>query len=168
MQGDRIGEMEKMIKLEKILFPTDFSDFSGYAASFAVSFAMDYKATLYILHVIELPLGIPGIYTLGVSERELNQTTERLVREELEKASSRELLRSLKYEVACVKGKPFHEIIKFADETGIDMIVMGTRGRTGLESVLLGSTAEKVLRGASIPVFVVRRPGHRFVIPPVG
>lgn len=157
-----------MIQLKKILFPTDFSDFSAYAASFAVSFAVDYKAKLYILHVVELPLGMPGIYSMGANDEEIGRTADRLVREELEAASSADLLGKLDYEVACAQGKPFAEIIKFADEAGVNMIIMGTRGRTGLETVLLGSTAEKVLRKSSVPVFVVRRPGHRFVIPPIG
>jgi len=157
-----------MIKLNKILLPTDFSDFSAYAASFAVSFAVDYKAKLYILHVIELPLGMPGLFKMGATEKELERQTNELVQQELKSASTEDILGTLNYKVAYRQGKPFAEIIKFAQDEGIDMIVMGTRGRTGIESVLLGSTAEKVLRKSPVPVFVVRRPGHRFVVPPVG
>ena len=157
-----------MIQIKNILLPTDFSDFSAYAASFAVSFAVDYKAKLYILHVIEPPLGLPGIYMMGATEEELAEQTEKLAREELESAAPRDLLEKLDYEIAYRQGKPFHEIITFGQHNQIDMIIIGTRGRTGLEHVFLGSTTEKVLRKSEIPVFVVRRPGHRFVIPPVG
>jgi nucleotide-binding universal stress UspA family protein len=154
--------------LEKILFPTDFSDFSSYAASFAVSLAVDYKAKLYILHVVELPLGMPGIYSLGASEEELERQAQQHVRAELEGATVPELLEKLEYQVVCRKGSAFDHIVRFAESNEVDMIVMGTRGRTGLENVFLGSTAEKVLRKSSVPVFIVRRPGHRFIIPPVG
>jgi nucleotide-binding universal stress UspA family protein len=157
-----------LIKLERILLPTDFSDFSTYAASFAVSFAVDYGAKLYVLHVVELPLGMPGIYKLGSTDEELTSQAEQLVRDELTSASAPDTLQKLDYSVAARQGKPFDEIITYARENDIDMIVMGTRGRTGIENVLLGSTAEKVLRKSPIPVFVVRRPGHRFVVPPVG
>lgn len=157
-----------MIKLQKILFPTDFSDFSSYAASFAVSLAVDYKSKLYVLHVVELPLGMPGIYSMKTSEEELERQAQQHVRAELEGATVPELLEKLEYEVVCRKGSAFDQIVRFAESNQVDMIVMGTRGRTGLENVLLGSTAEKVLRKSSVPVFIVRRPGHRFIIPPVG
>ncbi len=157
-----------MIKLKRILFPTDFSDFSAYAASFAVSFAVDYGAKLYVLHVVELPLGMPGIYTMGAGQEKLAEMAERLAREELEMATTPDLLEKLDYAVVCLQGAAFQNIISFAQENSIDMIIMGTRGRSELETILLGSTAEKVLRNSPIPVFVVRRPGHRLVIPPVG
>jgi len=158
----------EMIRLKRILFPTDFSDFSAYAASFAVSFAVDYKAKLYVLHVIEFPLGMPGIYSLSGSSEQIAEKAKEFARAQLKSASPEDVLEKLEFEVHCREGKPFWEIIEFAKENKMDMIVMGTRGRSGLESVLLGSTAEKVLRKSTVPVFVVRRPGHRLIIPPVG
>ena len=157
-----------MIRLQKILFPTDFSDFSAYAASFAVSFAVDYKAKLYVLHVMEFPLGMPELYTVSASDEQIAERADHLARAELKAASTEEMFERLDFEISCRQGKPFLEIIDFAKEKEMDLIIMGTRGRGGLESVLLGSTAEKVLRKSTVPVFVVRRPGHRIVIPPVG
>lgn len=157
-----------MIRLKNILFPTDFSDFSSYAASFAVSFACDYGAKLHVLHVVELPLGMPEVFSLKVSMEEVDAKVAEQARQELESASTPAILDKLDYEVACLKGKPFLEIIKFAAEKEIDMIVMGTHGRSALESMLLGSTAEKVVRKAPCPVFTVRKPGHRFILPTVG
>lgn len=157
-----------MIEMKNLLFPTDFSDFSAYAASFAVAFARDYGAKLHVLHVIELPLGMPDALALKTSESELREKTRELAQKELESAATPETVRDLAYEFACVKGKPFVEIIKFARDRKIDMIVMGTHGRSAVESAVLGSTSEKVVRKAPCPVLTVRRPGHRFVMPTVG
>lgn len=157
-----------MIRLKNILFPTDFSDFSNYAASFAVSFASDYGAKLHVLHVVELSFGVPEVLSLKMSMEEVDAKVMEHVRQELESAATPAILGKLDYEVACLKGKPFLEIIKFAAEKEIDMIVMGTHGRSALESMLLGSTAEKVVRKAPCPVFTVRKPGHRFVLPTMG
>ena len=157
-----------MIELKRILFPTDFSDFSNYAASFAVSFACDYGAKLNVLHIVETTLTIAQPNPANVSMEELSAKAEELAREELESASTPELLAKLDYNVVCVRGKPFLEIIGFAKAKRIDMIVMGTHGRSALESTLMGSTAEKVVRQAPCPVFTVRKPGHGFVMPAIG
>jgi nucleotide-binding universal stress UspA family protein len=156
-----------MIELKRILFPTDFSDFSQYAATFAVSFASDYGAKLYVLHVLE-PSILAELHLLNVTMEGLEAKTKKLVQEEIESAVSRDTLEKLDYEVACRKGKPFLEIIRFCRENAIDMIVMGTHGRSALESALLGSTAEKVVRKSPCPVFTVRKPGYRFVVPAIG
>ncbi|MBI4831209.1 MAG: universal stress protein [Candidatus Lindowbacteria bacterium] len=87
---------------------------------------------------------------------------------EFESATTPDVLSRLDYEVSCVRGTPFVEIIKFARDNRVDMIVMGTHGHNALESALMGSTAEKVVRKAPCPVFTVRKPGYRFVMPAVG
>jgi nucleotide-binding universal stress UspA family protein len=162
------AEDAEMVTLKKILFPTDFSDFSSYAASFGISFAYDYGAKLYVLHVVEISLNIAQTLLAHDSMEELSAKAAELGREELESASPPELLAKLDYEVACIRGKPFLEIIRFARDKEIDMIVMGTHGRSALESTLMGSTAERVVRKAPCPVFTVRKPGHRFVMPTMG
>jgi len=158
-----------MIEIRNILFPTDFSDFSKYAASFAVSFACDYGAKLYVFHVVEAHQDIPGLI-LGKTPPmdEIRTKAAELAREELAAASTPDLLEKLDCEVACAEGKPFLEIISFAREKNVDMIVMGTHGRSALMSAMMGSTAEKVVRKAPCPVFTVRLPGHRFVMPAIG
>ncbi len=69
------------------------------------------------------------------------------------------------YKVLMKKGVPFYEIIQTAKEESADLIVMGTHGRTGLDHILFGSTAEKVVRKSPIPVLTVRLPGKKFVMP---
>lgn len=63
------------------------------------------------------------------------------------------------------EGTPFYEIVSFATETDVNLIVMGTHGHTGLAHVLLGSVTEKVVRKAPCPVLTVRHPEHEFVHP---
>ncbi len=158
-----------MIKMNTILFPTDFSDFSKYAASFAISFACDYGAKLHVFHVVEIAHEIRE--AVGVEAppmEEIRSRARELATEEIKAASTPELFDKLDYDVACVRGKPFVEIIGFAREIGADMIVMGTHGRSALVTAMMGSTAEKVVRKAPCPVFTVRLPGHGFVMPTIG
>ena len=158
-----------MVEINKILFPTDFSDFSRYAASFAVSFACDYDARLYILHVVEKADDATGeTESKAIPMDQIRTKASELAKAELEAASTPELLRKLDYEIACTGGKPFAEIVAFALKEEIDMIVMGTHGRSALMAAMMGSTAEKVVRKATCPVFTVRLPGHRFVMPTIG
>lgn len=159
----------RMIKMNRILFPTDFSDFSKYAASFAISFACDYGAKLYAFHVVEMAHEIRE--AIGVDAPRMEEVQSRaneLAVEEIKAASTPELFEKLDYEVVCTRGKPFAEIVAFAREKEIDMIVMGTHGRSALVAAMMGSTAEKVVRKAHCPVFTVRLPGHRFVMPAIG
>ncbi len=158
-----------MIKIDNILFPTDFSDFSKYAASFAISFACDYGAKLHLLHVVEITYEIRE--AVGVEAppmEEIRSKAKELALEEIEAAATPELLEKLDCEFACVRGKPFAEIIGFAREIEADMIVMGTHGRSALVAAMMGSTAEKVVRKSPCPVFTVRLPGHGFVMPAIG
>ena len=158
-----------MIKIKNILFPTDFSDFSNYAASFAVAFACDYGAKLHILHIVETQQDITDTAPADTATMEESQSkAAELAADELLTASTPALLEKLDYDVTCIKGKPFMEICAFAKEREIDMIVMGTHGRSALMAAMMGSTAEKVVRKAPCPVFTVRLPGHRFVMPAIG
>ncbi len=157
-----------MVKIENILFPTDFSDFSRYAASFAVSFACDYGAKLHVVHVVEISHSISEMFSEKMSEEALDAKVNELAAQELQDASTPDLFKKLDYEITCLEGKPFAEIIKFVQNKRIDLIVMGTHGRSALEAAIMGSTAEKVVRKASCPVLTVRKPGHRFVMPAIG
>ncbi len=161
-----------MVRIKNILFPTDFSDFSKHAASFAISFACDYGAKLHVVHIVESLDDVTGRQASKADPfeelREIEEEAARLADSELGDASTPELLEKLDYEFSCVKGKPFDRIVAFALENEIDMIVMGTHGRSALMAAMMGSTAEKVVRKAPCPVFTVRLPGHRFVMPTIG
>lgn len=149
------------MKVERILFPTDFSEGSIHALHFAADFAKRYNAKLYILHVIYDVMKATNSHIPHISADELYQELDKWALDEIENCCIEETRNLPDVEKRVVKGIPYEETIKMASEEKIDMIVMGTYGRTGLDRFLFGSTAERVVRKAPCPVFTVRVPEHR-------
>ncbi len=155
-----------MIKLKKILFPTDFSETSEEATKYAVSFARDCKAKLYALHVVNEKVFTEGLNlprVVSVEELEKEMTLE--AKKRLQTLVPEEERAGLDWEPVIRQGEPFLEIIRFAKENDIDLIVIGTHGRSGFEHIIFGSTAEKVVRKAPCPVLSVRPSQREFVMP---
>ena len=155
-----------MIDLHRILVPTDFSKHSQNALNYAVAFAEKFGTELYLLHVVQdLALFIPDMVTVAPP---LAPTVEQLtsaVHIAFDRLIEENKLQDVPVHKEVREGTPFYEIIRFAQETDIDLIVMGTHGHTGLAHMLLGSVTEKVVRKASCPVLTVRHPEHEFVHP---
>jgi nucleotide-binding universal stress UspA family protein len=152
-----------VIKLKQVLVPTDFSDSARHALTYGMSFAREYGAELTLLHVVEnLTVGYASDL-FPVPMAEVFQEISGYARTELARlgAEAREKGISVREEVA--QGKPSAEIIRFARENGIDMIVLGTHGKGVLDKALFGSTTERVVRGAPCPVLTVRLAEHEFV-----
>lgn len=147
-----------MKKIEKILAPTDFSENSIYALGYAKYLAKSFGARLYILHVIHELLGVTNFYAPHISVEKIEGDMFKVAEDMMEKLCMENLPELNDYEPAVVIGLPPQEIIRIAEEKGIDMIVMGTHGRTGLETAIFGNTAEKVVKKASCPVLTVRQP----------
>jgi len=143
--------------MEKILVPIDFSEHSQAALSYAREIAALYGSQLQLLHAIEEPV-YPYFYApaggFSVAHRldELRDKTN----EALDKLLSETKGSDVQYEKFVVTGRPAIEITRFAKEQGSDMIVIATHGLTGLERLLVGSTAEQVVRLADCPVFSVK------------
>lgn len=155
-----------MIKIEKILFPTDFSEHSKHAFTYALSFAKEYGARLYMLHVIEDVQYLANAYMFDVPMMPSFADMEQNRQKEMEEFIEREVTDpSISVEKVIKHGRPFVEIIQVAREENVDLIVIATHGRGGLEHVLFGSTAEKVVRKAPCPVLSIRLPGHEFSMP---
>jgi nucleotide-binding universal stress UspA family protein len=151
-----------MIKLERILVPTDFSDCSKQAIKYACELAKRFGSELDLLHVVQ-PLTTNVSYGAPIPDALLHP--EQPAEKELE-AIAEPALEHVSQVERCVRtGPPFLEIVRYARERDIDLIVMGTHGRTGLVHALIGSVAEKVVRKASCPVLTVRPEGHQFVMP---
>lgn len=143
-----------LLTIRSVLCPTDFSDRSRYAFGVACALARDYGARLTVLHVIE-----PAVVTgeLGLAMVLPEQDVE-WARGQLE--SFRPPPGAAPPDVAyrCERGDAAGTILRVADATGCDLIVMGTHGRTGLDRLLAGSVAESVQRRAACPVLCVRVP----------
>jgi len=152
-----------MINLKKILCPIDHSDGSKEALKYAVSFAMKNEAKLYLLHIIDIRSFDESIDTMAAQIP--NDETIKQLKTKLFECIPEEIRSDMQIEALVVQGIPFAEIISIAKGNNVDMIVMGTHGRTGLAHIMIGSVSEKVVRKAHCPVLTVRQSGHKFVMP---
>lgn len=147
--------------IKRILFPTDFSEGSDNALPYAVDMAKHYGAKLYVLHIMHDMAQATGWYVPHVSMDALYKDIEAGAKKEIERYGVAGLEGFKDIERIVVKGIPYDEVIKFAKENKIDLIVIGTHGRKGLDRVIFGSTAERVVRDAPCPVLSVRLPVHQ-------
>ncbi len=147
--------------IKRILFPTDFSEGSDNALPYAADMAKHYGAKLYILHIMHDIAKATGWYVPHVSMDEIYKDMDANARKEIDRCGVEELRGFKDVERIVVKGIPYDEIIKFAKENKIDLIVIGTHGRRGLDRVIFGSTAERVVRDAPCPVLSVRLPVYQ-------
>jgi len=154
-----------MIKIERVLVPTDFSDYSELALQYGVSFCREYGAEMILLHVLEDPFYPATGASFGFDMSDFFTRMEAETRSRLEEIVSSEAARDIKIQPMIVRGTPFLEIIRVAKERDVDMVVLATHGRTGLAHVLMGSVTEKVVRKAPCPVLVVREAQHEFIMP---
>ncbi len=150
------------IKIEKILFPTDFSECAQHALMYALSLATEYKAQLIVLHVVP-QLNLPP--EMEASAGALYNEMEERARAKIVKLIPKRFMEKIKVQNVVVRGVPFLEIIREARKRNVDLITIATHGRTGLEHAMFGSTAEKVARKAPCPVLIVRHPELEFVSP---
>ncbi len=133
-----------------ILHPTDFSDCSACAFQIAVDLARQHGARLLVLYVVET-LGAENV-TYGEVASQLEPESYRRRLQDYLDRSLPSMPRDLVVEHLLVEGDPAQEIVRIAQEQLCDLIVMGTHGHRGLERLLLGSVAEKVVRNAPCPV----------------
>lgn len=155
----RMPERQEL-KLDRVLVPLDFSGESRQALDFAVPLAEKYGGKIFLIHAVEpVPAYAPYPEQLGFAS-----VNPRLVGEASQERLSvlaRELVPPEVLARTIVRtGRAYREIIRAADELETGLIVMATHGYTGLKHVLLGSTAEHVVREAPCPVLTVRRNAH--------
>jgi nucleotide-binding universal stress UspA family protein len=152
-----------MISLKKILCPIDHSDCSKEALKYAVSFAMKDEAKLYLLHIIDIRSFNDSL--VAMSQQIPDEETLEQLRMKLLDCIPEDIRDDMDVEATVIQGIPFAEIISTAKEKEIDMIVIGSHGRTGISHMMLGSVSEKVVRKAPCPVLTVRQTGHEFKMP---
>jgi nucleotide-binding universal stress UspA family protein len=144
--------------ISRILVPTDFSPDADAAFAYALELATALGASVDVLHVVEDPMAA-GVWSAAMYSAELAGLQINLIRD------AQERLRRSVPTIAGVRfgvfrdvriGKAAPTIIEMARERASDLIVMGTRGRTGLSHLLMGSVAERVVQGAPCPVLTVK------------
>jgi nucleotide-binding universal stress UspA family protein len=149
-------QQTEKLSVKKVLVPIDFSKHSKHALSYAVSFAKQFKAELLLVYVVEATV-YPADLSFGQVafpsfEKELRDRG----KEELDALVKSHVGASVKTRIAIRSGKAFLEIIRMAEEEHVDLIIIATHGHTGVEHLIFGSTAEKVVRKAQCPVLVLR------------
>lgn len=153
------------MQIKTILFPTDFSNGARAAMDHAISLARDYNAKLVLLYVIQ-DISIAEWYIpSSISVTDLVEDMQKSAMREMDKWYAEVSAIVKDADKMVVRGVPFVEIIKTAKDRNADMIVIGTHGRTGIDHMLFGSTAEKVVRKAPCPVLTVRIAGRDFKMP---
>jgi len=152
---------------KKIIFCTDFSENSHHAFTYALNLAKTYKSKLVLLHVTPEPAHPEqlSIYLSPERLEELKISQKRELNQQLRTHYLDKMERFKDYQVVIKTGEPFFEIIRLSRKEKADLIVMGTHGRTGLDHIIFGSTAEKVVRKSTCPVLTVRLPGKKFTMP---
>ncbi len=153
----------RKIALKRILVPIDFSEHSKKALLYALPFAREFKASVDLLYVVE-PTIYPSDFGFGQVgfpdvEKELHQKAAA----ELGTLRDDAIPKTVKSRSIVSTGIPFVEITTYAQQEKIDLIIVATHGRTGVEHILFGSTAEKIIRKAPCPVLVVRAEEHDFI-----
>jgi nucleotide-binding universal stress UspA family protein len=154
-----------MIKLEKILHPSDFSENSTHALKYACAFAEHFGAELHLLNVVSDPVVAVSPPMSGFLPEGYYQEVLKNAENKLAKIPKADWAKDTKIVRKAVEGSAFTEIVRYARENEIGMIVLGTHGHSGLMHLILGSVAENVVRKASCPVLTIHPDDHHFVMP---
>jgi nucleotide-binding universal stress UspA family protein len=156
--------------IAKILAATDFSEDSELALSYAEDFARKFGAEIVLLHV-DQPLApvmvspdLGPAMDVGAMSR-IAEEQRMLAQRELDKIVQRLRDSGLKAKSLLKVGSPFLEILHAAQGENVDLVVLGTHGRTGLAHVLMGSVAERVVQKSAVPVLTIRHPDRKFQHP---
>ncbi|MFW6085953.1 MAG: universal stress protein [Myxococcota bacterium] len=146
-----------MADLKRILVAVDFSDTSSHALAYAADLASKLGASLDVIHAYQIPVyALPDGAVMASADFSTRLSND--LQTELDRVSKPYREQGLDVETHLVRGMPHTEIVRRATEEGADLVVVGTHGRTGLEHLLLGSVAERVVRTCPVPVLTVRKP----------
>jgi universal stress protein A len=149
-----------MFAPQRILVPTDFSSYSDNALKYALDMAKQYHAKIFLVHVIDeyIQQCIDDYCLSHKANEEFEQASVATSADKLQQQCNRVAEGSPDVEISTdVKhGVPYEQILREQKDKDIDLIVLSSHGRTGIMRILIGSVAEKVLRGAMCPVLFVR------------
>lgn len=145
-----------MRTIRKIVHPTDFSKGAEPALELAIEMARTFSAELTILYVYATPVHMGPLGDGYALPLDLVQKLQGDAERALEQLSQRTAKTGIRIHTLAIEGIASETIVATAEKRGMDLIVMGTHGRTGLKHLLLGSVAERVVRAAPCPVLTVR------------
>jgi len=144
-----------MVDIKKILFPCDLTENSSRILPYVTSLSERYNATIYLLHVVEDFSRWTNFYIPHTPVKEMQDQAFKNAERRIERVCE-ESLEGCVYFIRVIQaGEPAAEILKFIDSEEIDLVVMGTHGRKGLDHAFFGSVAENVVKKSPAPVMVV-------------
>ena len=148
--------------MKKILVPVDFSKSSEYAARIATKIAKKIGAVIYLIHLIEIPSGVVDMgasskFSIPESMLYLRKTKEKIVA-----FKEKNFPKDLKIEYFIKINTPFEGIRKCAHKIDADLIVMGSKGHSEFEEIMIGSNTEKVVRTSTVPVIIIKKDDKNF------
>jgi len=148
-------EVNSLIEIKKILFPLDLTDNSSKVLPYVLSMSEKYNSIIYLFHVVQDLNRWGKLYvphpSMDVFQKEANEAA----RKAMDKVCKNQLQSCPNFQKKVVSGDPAKEILKIIDSEGIDLVIMGTHGRKGLEHTIFGSVAENVVKKSPAPVLVI-------------
>jgi nucleotide-binding universal stress UspA family protein len=148
------GKEDVMTSFRHILVPIDFEPSSKRALEVAIDFASKFDARLTVLHAWDMPTYVYA--NMPYFSGEVSSALEEAARKLLDATLADVRKRLARAEGVLVRGQAASEVLAAIEREAADLVVMGTHGRRGLNRMLIGSVAERVVRGSSVPVLTVR------------
>jgi nucleotide-binding universal stress UspA family protein len=147
-----------MIEIKKILFPIDFTENSSKFPPYVVSICEKYNSMIYLLHVVQDFHSFGSDYIDDIPHDELDRFQKEVgeaAKMAMERVCKEQLEGCPNLQMRVMSGDPASEILKVIDSEGIDLVIMGTHGRKGLQQVIFGSVAENVVKKSLVPVLTI-------------
>lgn len=144
-----------MVEIKKILFPCDLSENSEKILPYVLSVSEKYNSMIYLLHVVQDFCKWGKVYVPHTSMKTLQQEAVQNAKETMETVCYEQMQNCPNFQKIVVPGDTTEEILKTIDSEGIDLVIMGTHGRKGLEHTIFGSVAEKITKKSPVPVLIV-------------
>lgn len=141
--------------MKKILVAIDFSMGSVQALNYALKFAAPFDSELLLLHVLHDPAEAPGFYSSKKAGKKVLRNMEDAASKMMNEFVGQYLKKWKKFEARIIPGLPAEQIVNLAEREKVDMIIMGTHGRSGIRRLMIGSVTDKVIRACTRPVLVV-------------
>ncbi|MFC1813037.1 universal stress protein [Thermodesulfobacteriota bacterium] len=154
-----------MIKIGKIMVACDFSEYSKEALKYAADLAENLKADLLITHVINQrdvdAVQTVSVYSTAISVEEFTKNQEENRSMRIDKLIEETSIAHLPVKKVIRVGIPFQELIRSIKDEGVDLVVMGPKGRSNLKGIFFGTTAEKMFRHCPVPLLSIRVDRHK-------
>ena len=145
-----------MLEIKKILFPVDFTQNSSKLLPYVLSISDKYDSMIYLLHIVEdLSKWGSGSYIPHLPLKQYQDEALKGSEKLMDKICDEQLKSCPNFQKMTVCGDPAQEILKTIEDEGIDLVIMGTHGRKGLDHTIFGSVAENVVKKSSAPVLVI-------------